>query len=663
MGKLKLLMAVHSHQPVGNFDNVFEEAYQKAYLPFVETLERHPDIKITLHYSGSLIEWLEAHRPDFISRIAALVSRKQAEILSGGYYEPILALLPKEDRINQVKTLNAKINNLFDAVPCGAWLTERVWEPDLASDLNKANIKYTIVDDVHFEKTGRKAEDVHGYYLTEEEGKTLAIFPGSKFLRYAMPFKLNEEIIRYFENFMAEGKSAITFADDGEKFGLWPHTYKWVYQEKWLDNFFEMIEHNSNWIETSTLGEYLEQHAATGRIYLPCASYSEMLDWSNGYFKNFLIRYPESNNMHKRMLEVSKKISDAKSSRLKNNPLILEAEKRLYMSQSNDGYWHGVFGGLYLNHLRHNVYSNLIRAEETLNNLRPPKEKYPRLNKVDFNCDGKEELVMENKHMKLYLDLSENGSIFELDYKDRAVNIINTLARRKERYHDKIKEKTLRKTCATQGSVSIHNMEKEIPDGFDRLLVYDRYHKSCLLEYFLENGTNMEDFLSNSFTALDSVNKGYELISSNRAAGVINAGLSKELEISGIPFSLKKNISMDKDSLKLNFQYLLRNKSASHWSGKFVIEFNFSLWDDALVTGGTKTGINNLSVRDSWFGIELDFKLDKTADVWHFPIETVYESEKGFEKNFQALSILFSWNLNLAPDEIWAVNIAQDIKS
>ena len=40
----KCIFAIHNDQPVGNFDFVAEEAYQKAYLPFVTLLERHPRI-------------------------------------------------------------------------------------------------------------------------------------------------------------------------------------------------------------------------------------------------------------------------------------------------------------------------------------------------------------------------------------------------------------------------------------------------------------------------------------------------------------------------------------------------------------------------------------------------------------------------------------------
>ncbi|MBI3330940.1 MAG: alpha-amylase, partial [Candidatus Omnitrophica bacterium] len=87
---MTLLMAIHCHQPVGNFGFVFEEAYAKAYEPFLSVLERHQAVRLALHYSGCLLDWLAEHRPELLRRLRALVSRGQVELLASGYYEPIL---------------------------------------------------------------------------------------------------------------------------------------------------------------------------------------------------------------------------------------------------------------------------------------------------------------------------------------------------------------------------------------------------------------------------------------------------------------------------------------------------------------------------------------------------------------------------------------------
>ncbi|MBU4561104.1 alpha-amylase, partial [bacterium] len=104
--KFHLLFGVHNHQPVGNFPQVFEEGYKKAYLPFIEVLERHPEVKVSLHYSGSLWEWIESEHPHFLKRIKDLLEKGQIEILGGGFYEPLLPLIPLKDVKGQIGMMN-----------------------------------------------------------------------------------------------------------------------------------------------------------------------------------------------------------------------------------------------------------------------------------------------------------------------------------------------------------------------------------------------------------------------------------------------------------------------------------------------------------------------------------------------------------------------------
>ncbi len=133
--RISLALTIHNHQPVGNFGWVFAEVYEQAYLPMLEALERHPAVRLSLHYSGPLLDWLRAERPAFIARLATLVARDQVEILGGGYYEPVLASLPERDRIGQLRRMGDELESLFGRRPGGAWLAERVWEPDLPTSL------------------------------------------------------------------------------------------------------------------------------------------------------------------------------------------------------------------------------------------------------------------------------------------------------------------------------------------------------------------------------------------------------------------------------------------------------------------------------------------------------------------------------------------------
>ncbi|MGA1875534.1 MAG: 4-alpha-glucanotransferase, partial [bacterium] len=189
MGKQYLVLGIHNHQPIGNFDFVFEECCQKAYLPFLEVLKAHPRIKVSLHYSGILWDWFLEKPSPVLDLLTEMVERGQIELLSGGYYEPILAILPDIDKKGQIQKLNQFLFDHFHVHPRGMWLAERVWEPHLVKYIGEANIEYLALDDLHFQSAGLREADLHGYYLTEEQGVLLKVFPGSKFLRYSIPFK------------------------------------------------------------------------------------------------------------------------------------------------------------------------------------------------------------------------------------------------------------------------------------------------------------------------------------------------------------------------------------------------------------------------------------------------------------------------------------------
>src|SRR5262249_36138613 len=145
-----LVLLIHAHQPAGNFEHVFEKAYDTCYLPFIEQLEAHPAIHMGLHYSGPLLTWIERHRPDYFTRIKGLVRRGQVEMVGGGFYEPILVSIPTDDQHEQIARLATYIEDRFGDRPTGAWLAERVWEPQLPSALANAGVGYTLVDDIHF---------------------------------------------------------------------------------------------------------------------------------------------------------------------------------------------------------------------------------------------------------------------------------------------------------------------------------------------------------------------------------------------------------------------------------------------------------------------------------------------------------------------------------
>jgi alpha-amylase len=514
---VRFVLCIHNHQPVGNFGFVLENAHRLSYVPFLEVLERHPGIRAVFHFSGILLRWFEHHHPDYLDRLAALAAQDRAEFLSGGFYEPILAVIPERDRVGQVKMMNDWIAARFGRHPQGLWLTERVWEPTLPGSLAAAGIGHVVVDDFHLRAAGVSDEEITRPCLTDDGDAVVAVIGGNERLRYLLPYEEPERVIEFLRSIHLRHPDQdvlVTMADDGEKFGVWPGTHRRVYQEGWLDALFDLVEENAGWLVSDTYGGALAAVPPRDLVYLPTCSYMEMSQWTlpppaqerylavkdlvtahgelgyvthflrGGYWRNFLARYPESRFLSGRMHGVSERLHRAAGSLPPLDAtaaaLLEEAREGLYQSQCNDVYWHGVFGGLYLPFLRAATWESLIRAEAALDGLeRGGDPDAARIISRDWDGDREAEFQLLNRHLAVTVDPAA-GSALELSHRSPAINLANSLTRREEAYHKKIRDLG---TSPGGGEVkSIHHLDgmregQAVPevvlDDYRRLLFTD----------------------------------------------------------------------------------------------------------------------------------------------------------------------------------------------
>ncbi len=700
MSKVAFLFCIHNHQPVGNFHHVLENAYEKAYLPFIEVLKKYPFMKISIHYTGVLWDFFRDRHPEFLVTIKELIRRGQLEIMTGGYYEPILAVIPDVDKVGQIRKLTQTIEKEMGTVPQGMWLAERVWEPHLPKSLVEAGVEYITIDDYHFKKSGLREEDLHGYYLTEEERKVLKVFPGSETLRYIIPFHPPEETLQYLSLLRGSSCAAI-FADDGEKFGIWPYTYHSVYEEGWLERFFELIGKNLDWIEPMALGAYAVREKPLGRIYLSCSSYMEMDEWSlpteamvaygkvveglkespekqkitrflkGGFWRNFFAKYPESNDLHKRVLHLRDKIGRPRKSIHENEDPLLY----LYRAQCNDAYWHGVFGGLYLPHLRHALYENLIRAETLYDQERHRKGKWVESEKLDFNADGDEEVFFRNSEMVLLFS-TRGGSLLEMDDRSKGFNILGTLTQREEGYHRRLLEKST--NISGDQAKTIHEIFDSKEESLDQYLCVGGYRRASFLDHFMPDPMDFGSFRKCQYQEEgDFIKNVYEV-------GIRGKGLHQEVLFShrgelyqngeGCLVTLEKLFTPSENGSVVKAVYRINDEADTAIHTNFGIEFNINLLagdapdryydipghrleDRKLASIGALKDVSEIQLVDEWVGMKVVLKTDRKCNLWRFPIETVSLSESGFERIFQGSCLLLYWPLNLEPAEEFGVII------
>lgn len=710
--QIRLVLAIHNHQPIGNFEGVCEQSYLDSYAPFLDVLEDYPELPISLHTSGSLLEWLVSAHPEYIDRVRSLVDRGQIEILGGPFYEPILACIPRRDRVGQIAAYSRYLKQLFGTEVRGMWVPERVWEQAFASDIARAGIEYTLLDDFHFRAAGLTEDQLWSYYLTEDEGRVLKVFPGSERLRYTIPFQDPQATIDYLGQLAQKHPNSVcTFGDDGEKFGTWPNTKKHVYEDGWLRRFFDALMANKDWLKVATLSEAVDQVAPAGDIYIPDCSYREMTEWAlpterqtqlkalqqnrmhdaewgqirsmirGGFWRNFRVKYPEAHEMYARMLGISERLealTQGNSVAEDRAELLNQARTELYRAQCNCSYWHGAFGGLYLPHLRNAVYRHLIAADNLLEQASGRTEPWVEITSDDYNRDARKEVRLASDQFAAWLAPAQGGHLYELDVRSTRHNLLATLNRRPEPYHETVLKAGQQQHDEHHGDAptSIHDLVHFKQPDLDKKIAYDNWPRKSLVDHFLQPGLSLEDFLKNEGEVGDFVEGVYDA-TLRRSETRVEAVLSRQGKVGPYAVNLSKTVALDvEQGGRLEIVYRMENLP-QNVPIHFAVEFNFAgmaagapdrYFYDAnrqqlgqLETIQSLPESDKIGLVDEWLGVDASLELSHPAEFWTFPIQTISQSEGGFELVHQSSAVVPHWKVTADEFGRWGVRIAMNI--
>jgi hypothetical protein len=463
-----------------------------------------------------------------------------------------------------------------------------------------------------------------GYFLTEFEGETLKLFPIDKELRYAVPFRPVEESL----NYLKERWGVRTLFDDGEKFGLWPQTYRWVYEEGWLREFLRSVE--------TVLPQEAARERASGLAYLSQNSYEEMGKWClptkraeliekverlvernlgpdaarkgvrRGTWKLFLRKYHESNYMHKRNLLLCRRT---------------EPNEETAKAQFNDVYWHGVFGGLYLPNLRDNYWRFTAKATEEA--IKRGELTLPL--KEDFNLDGLEEVLCKFGDLVVAF-WSLGGSLIELLNLKEGANYQSVVSRYLESYHlPKPKEGERH-----EGIKTIHEIEEELQ--LKEPPPTDWHPKVSFLCHFLYREPTLKEFLKEELPEFgDFVNQPFEVteaeegrVSFRRVGGLYYDG-KWETEV-------EKSYSAEGEGLN----HLLKVKSSYPKEAWLLLELNLRL---PAAKTEVKEGKGCVSVFSKDYPTELKLQSSKPFKLLSYPIKTVHKVEGGITETLQGITL------------------------
>jgi len=431
-----------------------------------------------------------------------------------------------------------------------------------------------------------------------------------------------------------------------------------------------------------------------GRADLPTASYAEMMEWvlptntrlrvfalhkefaarpdllafvRGSGWRGFFRKYPESNLLQKKMMRVSAAVASVppRRSRYGHSVVFKEARDRMLRGQGNDAYWHGVFGGIYAPHLRTELWRNLVRAESLADQL-TPGNMVPRVEFLDYDADGASELLFTAPEYQVLLKPSDGATIAVFDFRPRSATLINSMSRRPEAYHSRLKEASS-SAPSTGGAVSIHDQIRVKEPDLERFLRYDRFARHSFRLILCDPARTPTDYETLQLNELASVAAGTFQIQNSSASGAdlllelllpehaSNPARPPQLRIakhflfgpspSGCQVSCDVALSL---SGPLSRPVLFGIESVINLLAPTEQDrfFETPSGPQNLRFSGALPG-PTLRMRDGWQRIRVILDAPDSEGFWVAPIETVSESEGGFERVYQGSQILALWRPEL----------------
>jgi len=590
-GKISLILGSRAHLSASAADDQFEELYRNKLKPFITTLNKYPKIPAVLYYSGTLFHRLEQKKPELFLLIKELTARKQLEILGGGFYEPLMPLLPHADKIGQIEMFTTYIRQNFGRKPQGCLLAHSGWEQSLVGVLTTCGMAYTFLTEEQFAAAG--AEHCFEPVYTEDQGKLLAVFP--VFLSLAgMGSKGAFSVLKDTPEdaaFSGSPKLITVFPD-------FPHENAEAGTEAFFDDLNKIITQKTKdelSLELTTPGRVYRLSASLSRLYFSASG-----DLSCPYPRSLLARQMQANDLYATVYFVHNLINQFRGDKSRKRA----AREELWKAQEADALC-GCCGDSRNSGGNNNnrggdstaAQKYAYRAVLTAERIIREKDFIPSLLSFDLNLDGTAEYLFQDKNTNCYVS-SRGAAVFELDYLPKGWSYLNTFP--DGRAHYAFRDIILPGDFVPSDPSAIN--EASLPSG-SRLCGNE--------EYRLESADRTK--LKATFTLPTR---------------------------KGIPFGLieiQKTYRLDKNTLYLS--YLLRNKSEEKIVLRFIPRFDLSLAGEELLfrksqgeeersaeKHGEKKRIIFLEEQESKQGASIGIGFQSPCDLYYYPAEPGHQS-------------------------------------
>ncbi len=375
--------------------------------------------------------------------------------------------------------------------------------------------------------------------------------------------------------------------------------------------------------------------------------------------------------MYARMLLVSNRLEDLARSGQADPDYLELARTELYRGQCNCPYWHGAFGGLYLPHLRNAIYRHLIAADEALDEAEGITGPRASISVGDWNLDARQEVRLENDRLIAFIRPALGGHLYELDVRHARTNLLNTLNRRPESYHGTI-AKAARGIETDEHRPGVSDQVVLKQEGLDERLIYDPHSRKALVDHFLPVDVTLDDLARCRDVERGDFAGGTYLAKTQQDEDAVSLIMERPGMADGHSIKIRKVVSLKADDPGLEIHYLLDDLPVGV-PLRFAVECNLASMaghaDDRYFLNheGERVGMldsrqelsdqNGLELVDEWLDLRVGLSWSKTAGVWAFPVETVSQSEGGFEGVYQSSAVYAHWLVTADETRRWEVRI------
>ncbi len=721
---LHLACTLHFHQPTGVGPQALDRAFDGYYDVVLDVIEEDPNLRLNLHLTGTILEHALARRPAFIDRLRTLWKQDRVEVLGGAFHDPVLPAIPERDALGQIQYTSSFLQTHLERRPEGAWLCLRAWDTGLIRTLAGAGTRYTLLDDAQFVVAGLQPATIRGHFTTEHNGHTLGVFPIDATLVHAVSSQDREtmrDTLEVMAQRQAGSQGVEVFAGDGEK----------LMDEGRLGDFLSVLRSEFHWVKTYLLETAFRVFPSQGRVYLPTSAQPELGDWSRPaehvarhrsfmrqmqamgvqqeaeqfgggvVFDHFLVKYPEVNQLHKRMLRASRRVDQLRNVLLERKrsgrsgegdkkacAVLQKACAALWRSQNHSAYWHGgeLNEGLYNPILRQRAQRELMQAESAVDRVLSDRkgERWLAL-RGDHDADGADEVMVVTPQFGAIVNPGFGGTLWELDLRKHNLPLLTSVGAVEEPYHQAFAGHEVALVFeGDEDDATLPPVPGEAPEAQPALhnLALDRLPRGFFQDHFLAPETTLESFARRQFRELgDFATEPFELVQVNNKTsdgsepGLVSVGRSgvvKDLHNTML-LRVEKSYRFEISKPRLELSHALTNRSrdsASVWHG---LEWTFgvpsaksdSVSIRAVGEGAERTA--NLSDGPVDLGeaawvewvdeaarIAVVLEFDRPLRLWWVPVRTVHQAPGGWQDVIQGHTLLAH-----RPCEIWGQESAE----